>query len=73
MQREPVVSISIAAVGFDPVTRMLEVEYKNGRIFQYPNVPATAEEDLMSPAVLADSLRQRKRPSFPRRVPLRER
>ncbi len=73
MQREPVVSISIAAVGIDPVTRMLEVEYKNGQIRQYPDVPATPEEDLMTPGVFTMHLRQRKRPAFPIREAPRER
>ncbi len=73
MQREPVISISIASVGYDPATRVLEVEYKNGQIRQYPEVPATPEEDLMTPGVFTLYLRQRKRPAFPIRDTPRER
>lgn len=65
MHRESVVSVSIASVGFDPATRTLEVEYKNGRIVQYPGVPADAAEDAMTPTALEQHLGRRKRPAFP--------
>lgn len=39
MQREPVASSSIASVGYDEVTRTLEIEFHNGRIYQFLGVP----------------------------------
>ena len=40
MQREPVSSSSIAAVGYDAATLTLEIEFHNGRIYQFFGVPA---------------------------------
>jgi hypothetical protein len=68
MHREPVVSISIASVGYDPELRLLEVEYKNGKIVQYPGVPADEQEDRMTSDALAQHLKRAKRPAFPDRA-----
>lgn len=67
MRREPVISISIAAVGYDPERRLLEVEYKNGKIVQYPGVPADEQEDRMTAEALSQHLKRLKRPAFPQR------
>jgi KTSC domain len=39
VQREPIASSSIAAVGYDAGTRTLEIEFHNGRIYQFFGVP----------------------------------
>ena len=39
MKREPVRSSAIYAVGFDPQSRTLEVEFTNGRVYRYVDVP----------------------------------
>ena len=39
MQREPVSSSSIASVGYDEATSTLEIEFHNGRIYQFSGVP----------------------------------
>jgi hypothetical protein len=39
VQREPVSSSSIASVGYDEAARTLEIEFHNGRIYQFHNVP----------------------------------
>ena len=39
MHREPVASSSIAAVGYDEATRTLEIEFHNGRIYQFFDIP----------------------------------
>lgn len=38
MQRTPVVSSNLASVGYDAEDRLLEVEFKNGTVYQYLNV-----------------------------------
>ncbi|HEV7453763.1 MAG TPA: non-canonical purine NTP pyrophosphatase [Candidatus Saccharimonadales bacterium] len=38
MQRLPVDSSDIVSVGYDPKTRLLEIEFKEGRIYEYPDV-----------------------------------
>ena len=67
MHREPIVQLRIASVGYDPAQRLLEVEYKNGRIVQYPGVPADEQEDRMSEEAFAAHLKRLKRPAFPGR------
>lgn len=39
MERTPVVSSTVASVGHDPSTATLEVEFLNGSIYQYFDVP----------------------------------
>lgn len=39
MERQPVESSSIAAVGYDGALRTLEVEFVNGGVYAYDGVP----------------------------------
>jgi hypothetical protein len=39
MDRYPVISTNLATVGYDDIAGMLEVEFKNGRVYQYLDVP----------------------------------
>lgn len=48
MQREPVISSNLASVGYHRESRTLEVEFKDGRIYQYSDVPEAAYLGLMS-------------------------
>lgn len=48
MNREPVSSSNIRAIGYDPNTQVLEVEFTNGSVYQYANVPNELHEALMS-------------------------
>ena len=42
MERTPVESSSVASVGYDRVTCELEIEFLNGRIYRYLQVPPAA-------------------------------
>lgn len=48
MERIPVSSSNIAAIGFELLSETLEVEFKNGSIYQYFNVPEVLFEQLMA-------------------------
>jgi KTSC domain len=48
MDRLPVESTSLASVGYDPISSTLEVEFRNGRIYQYFEVPQHIYDGLMS-------------------------
>ena len=48
MKRSPVESSSLASVGYDPDTRIPEIEFRNGSVYQYSEVPASAHAALMS-------------------------
>lgn len=48
MQRIPVPSSNLAAIGYDPDTEILEVEFLNGSVYEYKNVPQVVYDELMS-------------------------
>lgn len=50
MKREAVDSSNIAAIGYDPETKTLEVEfhYRGGTIYRYYNVPPDIHAGLMA-------------------------
>lgn len=52
MEREPVSSSLVESVGYDPDEEMLEVELKNGRVYQYLEVPESTFQEFLA----ADSL-----------------
>jgi KTSC domain len=47
MQRQPVESRALAAVGYDAEARELELEFRSGRVYRYRDVPASVYEWLM--------------------------
>lgn len=47
MDREQVSSSNLDSVGYDADNETLEVEFKNGRVYQYFNVPPFMHERLM--------------------------
>ena len=48
MNRTPVSSSNLAAVGYDLQGQFLEIEFKNGSIYQYFNVPHHIHQGLMN-------------------------
>jgi hypothetical protein len=50
MNRTPVASSNVASVGYDDAQNVLEVEFLNGRIYQYYNVPPSVHTAFMSSA-----------------------
>lgn len=48
MKRQAVSSSNIASIGYDASSKTLEVEFNNGRTYEYYNVPASEYSALMS-------------------------
>lgn len=48
MHREPVSSSNIESVGYDSDTGTLEIEFKNGSVYQYFDVPQALYDGLVS-------------------------
>jgi len=49
MDRQPVESSNIISIGYDGVTKTLEIEFKkNGAIFQYSDVPQVVHQELIN-------------------------
>jgi hypothetical protein len=47
MKREPVQSSNLLAVGYDPATSTLEIDFRSGGVYQYYGVPGQVYECLM--------------------------
>lgn len=47
MNRIPVTSSNIASIGYDPASLTLEIEFKDGSVYQYFDVPSTVYEEFM--------------------------
>lgn len=48
MNRVQVMSSDLASVGYDKETQVLEIEFRNGTIYQYFNIPESIYSGLMS-------------------------
>jgi len=48
MERQSVSSSDLASVGYDKNSQVLEIEFNNGAIYQYLNVPASIHAGLMA-------------------------
>ncbi len=67
MFRQPVSSTNLASVGYDPILRTLEVEFRNGHIYQYESVPPSVVRDLLRAPSIGRFLNQ----NIKRRYPFR--
>jgi hypothetical protein len=47
MNRTPVSSSNLASIGYDAESLVLEVEFNNGRVYQYFDVPQGTYDELM--------------------------
>jgi hypothetical protein len=48
--RKPVVSTNVESVGYDESSRTLEIEFHDGSIYQYFDVPRNVFQELMTAA-----------------------
>jgi hypothetical protein len=48
MTRVRVSSSNLASIGYDPDNQILEVEFRNGGVYQYFDVPEHVHRDLMA-------------------------
>lgn len=46
MYREPVVSESIASIGYDDDAEVLEIQFVSGAVYRYSGVPQDVHEDF---------------------------
>lgn len=64
MDRTPVVSSNIRSVGYEPLSKTLEVEFTNGTVYQYFHVPpgiieAMTAEGASAGRVFASQVKER--------------
>jgi len=48
MERQSVESSNLASIGYDAENEVLEIEFNNGGVYQYFDVPENVYEELMS-------------------------
>lgn len=48
MERQYVSSSNISSIGYDPVNMVLEIEFLNGAVYQYYDVPQSIYDGLMA-------------------------
>jgi hypothetical protein len=64
MERIAVDSSSVRAVGYDPATFELEVEFHNGRRYRYQQVPIAAYRLLLQAPSIGEFINQQIKPRF---------
>lgn len=64
MERVRVQSSSLASVGYDPRSRTLEVEFRNGGVYQYLDLPIEELRDFLTSRSLGRYLNTRIKPRF---------
>ena len=65
MNRTPVESSNIRAVGYEP--RTLEVEFRNGSVYAYSDVPDSVHQELMQAESKGKFLNAKIKKSYPYR------
>ena len=64
MNRTTVISSNVASVGYDANTMTLEVEFTNGSVYQYFDVPGTEYEALLNASSVGTYLNQNIKTSY---------
>jgi hypothetical protein len=64
MERIAVESSSVRAVGYDPATFELEIEFLNGRTYRYQQVPIAAYRLLLQAPSIGEFVNKQIKPRF---------
>ena len=64
MHRTPVESSHFAAVGYDPGSRKMHIEFKNGAVYEYAGVPEVFHKTLMTADSQGEFFHKNVKPHF---------
>lgn len=67
MRRDPVRSTAVAAVGYDPATNELEVEFAGGDVYRYSMVPPSVYRALLGATSIGAFVNREVKPHYPGR------
>jgi hypothetical protein len=67
VKRERLDSSSLASAGYDPAAHVLEVEFKNGGVYQYLEVPDEEYEEFIAAPSKGRYLNTEIKPNHPAR------
>lgn len=65
MDMKPVSSSNIQSIGYDESTETLRVQFNNGSVYEYRNVPIIVYNDFMQAGSLGAYLNRNIRNSYP--------
>lgn len=64
MKRDRVHSSSVASVGYDDTEHVLEIEFHNGNVYRYLDVPAAVHRLLLQARSIGDFVNTIVKPKF---------
>jgi len=64
LERQPVKSRILRSVGYDDSTKILEIEFHTGLVYQYSGVPPKVYTDLMHSGEIGKYFSEKVRPRF---------
>jgi KTSC domain len=64
VERQPVKSRILRSVGYDDKTKILEIEFLSGLVYQYSGVPPKVYADLMHSDEIGKYFSEKIRPKF---------
>jgi hypothetical protein len=64
VERLPVKSRILRSIGYDDSTKILEIEFQNGLVYQYTGVPPKVYADLMHSGEIGKYFSEKVRPKF---------
>jgi len=67
MIRQPVSSSNLKSVGYDPTSLVLEIEFRNGNIYQYDGIPEDVYVSFMAASSLGSFLHRHIKEKYPYR------
>jgi len=67
VRRVAVVSGAVAAVGYDPATNELDVEYAGGDVYRYSMVPPSVHRELLIAPSIGAFVNHEVKPHYPGR------
>ena len=56
MDRDPVESTTILSIGYNSISKLLEVEFKKGQVYVYSDVPEEIYNNLMTSVSIGSAL-----------------
>lgn len=65
MNRDPVASSNLVSMGYDPDSETLEIEFRNGTIYQYYNIPQALYEQFVTANSMGSFLNTHIRNAYP--------
>ena len=65
MKRLPVDSCAVRSVGYDPTSRILEIEYTNSCVYDYYDVPPDVYQEFCEADSMGAFVNFRIKPNFP--------